>query len=157
MRYLALDPGGKTGWVVYENGIGSYGQLGPELHHWKLWRLLLQQDDYMSGRLVVICERFDNRNAEFAVLTSNEYIGVVRLFEQCQMSNGNPPQVYYQGSNVKRWATNEKLKKFGALIEPVILNKDANDAMRHLFYFLCHHESIPYQERNAMLELLKET
>ena len=160
MRYLALDPGGTTGYVVYDGDVASYGHLGPDPHHWKLWRLLLEQDDYMAGQLQVICERFDNRANPGAKLISLEYIGIVNLYQQ-MVENTTAPgiqRVFYQGSSIKPgkgksqahqgWATDEKLIRAGLLQVPKTRWVHANDAMRHLLYFFCHNSAVPTDLKN---------
>ena len=157
MRYIALDPGGAgpdggTGYAVYESGFIDQGTLSGE-HHYDLWRLFLDHDDYLSGRLRIICERFDNRGNQFAKLDSREYIGVVKLYEQtAQHAVAEQARLtYWQGSDVKKWASNDKLERAGWLTHPLRPNRHMNDAKRHLLYFLCHHATIPLKERDEML------
>jgi hypothetical protein len=155
MRIISLDPGGTTGYVVWDSShegvlyfAGSWGQLGPDPHHEKLWRLLLEQDTYMSGNLLIICERFDNRGNDFAKLVSVEYIGVVKLYQQVvQHANVCSGQgVVWQGSDVKTWADNKKLKACGMLLTPMTKWRHANDAMRHLLYYVCHSSDLQLQD-----------
>jgi hypothetical protein len=145
MRIITLDPGGETGYAVcrWDHKVTQppsvhYDQFGPEAHHRQLWKFLGQHYTSTAGRLIVICERFDHRNNEFARLVSLEYIGVVKLFEQTLPA----AKVVWQGSDVKSWADDSKLKKCGLLITPKTKWRHTNDAMRHLLYFICHHHQV---------------
>lgn len=156
MRIVSLDPGGETGYVVWDRKVVFYGQL-IGAHHQELWRLLSEQG-HGTGDLLVICERFDHRNAEFAKLVSVEYIGIVRLYQQTIQAAGGAGHVVWQGSSVKKWADNAKLQKMELLLRPIKPMKDANDAMRHLVHYICHYggsDSDLISERDRLLERLK--
>jgi hypothetical protein len=152
MRVISLDPGGTTGYAIYnweywtEEFYTSYGQLDGENHHHDLRTLLQDQlRDLPANQLIVICESFDHRNNDFSKLISVEYIGVVK--EWCQAQTYS--KLVMQGSSIKPrksrttgritgWATDEKLIKLGLLIEPKTTWRHANDGWRHLAYYVCN-------------------
>lgn len=106
---LGLDPGGTTGWALYQcvlmpNPLNDgadlvhskprwdQGELGPGAHHLRLW-------DFMSNcsvdNYVIVCESFEFRQEarDNVVLVSKEYIGVVELFEQmCRRTHATEVQ-----------------------------------------------------------------
>src|SRR5215831_12019244 len=141
MRAIAFDPGGTTGWAQLDVDVDHYnpevqfhsrvvsGQIGRNNteHHKLLWKLLTQKRPN-----VIICERFDNRGNEFAKLTSREYIGVIKLYRDLY-----PVTVIWLGADqAKEWCTNEKLTELGVLCIPITRWKHANDAIRHLVYYI---------------------
>ena len=170
MRIVALDPGGETGyailhWTVKHGGsLGTYGHLGPENHHHKLRTLLEQNARVMplgetaQRDMIVVCERFDPRENNFAKLVSCEYIGVAR--EWCQYRSVT---LVLQGSSIKpgvkdrgtAWATDRKLEALGLLLTPASKWKHANDALRHLAYFICHNGHVPAELRDIFFQKLK--
>lgn len=136
---MTFDPGGTTGWALWdpmrkyldEPYIKS-GQIGPEQHHYELNILL---DQYEPNR--VIYERFDNRANAAAELISLEYIGVIKLWAQC-----NQPRITLldQGvSDMKAWIEAKngyaKLKATGLWIPG---KPHENDARGHLLFHLFH-------------------
>src|SRR5687767_4243289 len=92
-RIVALDPGGTTGWAMWQDEPMSMhsspwnhfnaGQIGPEEHHLDLYAHLehLHVSDF-----TVISESFEFRqnqvdaNRRGINLMSREYIGVTKLF-----------------------------------------------------------------------------
>jgi len=166
MRIVSLDPGGTTGYVIYctgvPGGIYTYGHLGPEDHHYKL-RTLLEECAAYQESMYIVYERFDPRNNDFAKLISVEYIGVIKAFNQ---ASGVP--IVAQGSSIKPhkakatnqatgWATDEKLQQLGLLLTPKSTWKHANDAMRHLVYFVCHNPIVPTKLSDQFFAQLKPT
>lgn len=142
MKILAFDPGGTTGWAQFEieyiDGVPQWqlplfkhftcGQIGDNAeHHLLLWKLLMREHPD-----IVIGERFDNRGNEFARLMSKEYLGILKLwcelFEQEFVSQG--------ASDAKGWVGNDKLDTLGLLAQPRTKWVHANDALRHMLFFL---------------------
>jgi hypothetical protein len=171
LTILALDPGGTTGWSVFEidldrHGVAAweeppvpaahfsnFGQLSnpsdKEGHHQLLWRLLSKFQPN-----VIICERFDNSGNEFAKIISAQYIGVVTLW--AELHDGT--LLVMQGADqAKSWAKG-KLALLGILLHPVDRWKHANDANKHLLYFLCNQNYADRYPgiRMRMLRALKE-
>jgi hypothetical protein len=157
MRVIALDPGGTTGWVTYQDGrFERAGQLTGE-HHYALLELLAKQLPRLGlhgrpeneGPLYVVYERFDHRNNEFSRLISLEYIGIIKAFCQRETVYGVP-----QGSDVKAFAdSGRKIDKAGWYID--YKWKHAWDAARHLFYFLINGTHMHDQYRTELLEKIK--
>lgn len=161
---MAFDPGGTTGWALYladvlHNTEGrpefynekyNTGQLGPGYHHLRLWHFLEQ---WTTTNTIIVCESFEFRKNERdasrdnVVLDSKEYIGVINLYEQTfKETTSNMPgefRVRYQtagnvipGPSKQAFWTNEKLDAVGRLTRPVTPWRHANDAMRHLLYYM---------------------
>lgn len=140
---MALDPGGTDGWSSFQvdESYGSpiwkdnlrkhfqFGQLGNNVeHHLLLWKLLMHENPN-----TVICERFDNRDNEFAQIMSREYIGIVKLW--CEMFKR---ELVMQGADqAKTWTTDRKLECLGLMLEPRTVWRHANDSTRHLVYWIC--------------------
>lgn len=145
MRLLALDPGGTTGWATVEPDrntvidIWEWGQLGPDEHHEALWILLCTyQPD------VLIYERFKYQRRQLdagvsVVLDSVEYIGVVKIW----MAAGRliPVELVPQEMASKEWWTDDKLKRVNLYKANA---RHANDATRHLLYYLMTHGVTTY-------------
>jgi len=145
MKVVAFDPGGTTGWAIFELDTEAViidtsnvlffrdhvkqGQLGGnEEHHKLLWMFLARERPD-----VIVGERFDNRGNEFAKLMSREYIGILKLYVAM-----NPEVVLmWQGADQAfGWATDAKLRRLAILCVPLKQWKDANAALRHLVYHL---------------------
>lgn len=161
MRLLGIDPGAEwTGLglldVIRPGGQGplriksGYAQLGPTEHHSRL-----EAEMHLLGPFdVVITERFEHRNDEFARLASLEYIGVVKAV--CYRHR--VPLVLQGASEAKAFATNDKLEKLGLLKRPVTRWKHANDGMRHVVYHLLastRARLVPRELRHELLLKLK--
>lgn len=167
MRAVILDPGGTTGyaatWVKQgELGPLQTGQIGPGDHHLELEQFLFNRRMEADREgLLIICERYENRNNDFAKLISLEYIGVVKYFYQ---KYPNSTTLVFQGaSQAKNWCTNDKLTKWGWLLTPPTSkeNRHANDALRHLGYFLCCQRILQWDAivpiRAELLRQLRDT
>ncbi len=142
--YLGLDPGGTSGWGLYNMNIRednpfTCGQIGPGPHHGTLWSFLEEarpqwKDPDTSAKLWILCESFQYRNGlSKAELDSCEYIGIVKLFRE---ENWNVEVVFQtaaqgkisEGSFVKK----RHLEKLG-LWSPG--KKHAMDGYGHLLYY----------------------
>jgi hypothetical protein len=139
MRVVVLDPGGTTGWSRWsDNGGVSWGQIGPKPHHLELEKFLFQSlymDDYVGNKMVVVCERFDNRGNAAAELVSLEYIGIVRLF--CKKTDTRLIDTQDAGS-MKEWCKSNgvkyaKLKATGLYVPG---QPHATDSNGHLLSYL---------------------
>lgn len=136
---LALDPGGTTGWALYNPISGKVicGQMGPEDHHFEL-RLFLREQlrvaTYAIRDLIVVCESFEFRNSvdkDKIELFSREYIGIVKCFQQETYT-----QVDWQtASSGKFFIHDVKLKRMGWYI-PTRGMVHARDALRHLSRYM---------------------
>lgn len=140
-RIVALDPGGTTGWAMWEEGpltLQSHstsdrfncGQIGPDEHHKQLWDFLgtMQTHDF-----TIVCESFEFRQGKQRHninLMSKEYIGVAKLFAAERMDT---PVVFQTAALGKGFVSDAKLKAMG-LYHPG--HKHAMDAIRHLVYYM---------------------
>jgi hypothetical protein len=130
-RFIALDPGGSTGFTQFthrEDGQHEWERqtLGPDKHHLALWELLTERDPD-----VVICESFEHRpHLPKAVLISREYIGVCELFNQ---AHPQIPLIMQTPAQAKHFWTQDKIEKLGLWIPSA---PHAMDATRHMLYFL---------------------
>jgi hypothetical protein len=164
MRILVFDPGGTTGWtlfdielpVVVNSKLSTFlrdhvrqGQIGNNTeHHLRLWSLIAEvQPD------VIVCERFDNRGNEFSRIVSREYIGIVKMYGQTHVE----VMIVWQGSDQAiGWTTDEKLRTLLLLCIPLMKWRHANDALRHLIYYLVFYSGPELREvRNFILDRLR--
>lgn len=167
LRLLGVDPGGATGWSVVQINFhdsdepyievvqrGQVGDPDKHEHHAELETIMQTYGPFT----LIVCERFEHRNNEFAELVSLEYIGVVKAFcQRCHV-----PLVLQGSSEAKHWADNSKLAQLGFLISPLRMWKDTNDSMRHIVYFICCSNKRPasvsaliLKARSALLQRLK--
>lgn len=158
--YVALDPGGTTGWATVEfeemyNPLTEEvevvdvkwhrGHIGPTGHHSELYNFL---GSLATEKFEVITESFEYRNRSRAglVLVSLEYIGVTQLF--CNERNIRlTKQTAAMG---KGFAKDDNLKRLGLWYGTRW--KHAMDATRHLIYFIVNDPSVPAALR---LDVLK--
>lgn len=140
---LALDPGGTTGWAVFqatriphptESKFEYYdmkwkrGQIGPEPHHSALFTLLGM---WGTAEYHIVCESFEYRNRSRAglVLDSLEYIGIMKLF-CAERDKAFHMQTASMG---KGFVKDENIKKLSLWFPG---QKHAMDATRHLLYYM---------------------
>jgi hypothetical protein len=149
MKAIAFDPGGTTGYAMYEDGrFYKHGEL-TGVHHLALYDLLRDWQRTGEGPYYVIYERFDNRNTDFASLVSLEYIGVIKMFAQANQYYGVP-----QGSAMaKDFVTNDKLKAVNWYVP--YKQPHALDATRHLFYWIINGSHMYDEYRDKLLQQLK--
>jgi hypothetical protein len=84
----------------------------------------------------IVCEDFTYRRLNNAVLTSVEYIGVVKLFIQ----NHFDVELAMQPPPLKGFANKDKLKKMGLYIPG---QRNAMDAISHLVFYLNKRNELP--------------
>jgi hypothetical protein len=146
VKALAFDPGGCTGWTALQvrthpegdfiwagklkQHMTHFGRLGygQDSHHAPLWKLLEWEQPQL-----VICERFDPRENEFAIQVSNEYIGIIK----CWCANYNVPLVMQGPDQAKKFAE-QHFGRLGLEIRPLKPWKDTNDARRHMLFAVCN-------------------
>lgn len=145
MKILSFDPGGTTGWAIYDDGKWVCGQIGPEDHHRELWTLI--DDQYRRGRWLntdfrLVCESFEYRNGlDKAELMSCEYIGVVKLYAQWHdlhltMQTASTGKIREDKLGRKGSFTQKRhLQKLGLWSSG---NQHAMDAYGHLLYNIIH-------------------
>jgi hypothetical protein len=123
---ISLDPGGTTGVALVQREAKPWHIVAMHLggnHHLELHRLLFQ-----CRPKVVVCESFENRSHDPAILASCEYIGIVKLYLQSTRSTG----VWQNSSTGKQFWSDDKLKEHGLYIPGM---KHARDAIRHYAYY----------------------
>jgi hypothetical protein len=143
--YLGLDPGGTTGWGMYnpngEKDIEKFscGQLGPGSHHEDLWCFLEESRPQWKApdsrsKLWIICESFQYRNGlTKAELDSCEYIGIVKLFRVMFWNVEVVFQTAAQGKITEgSFVKKRHLQKLDLWIPG---NKHAMDGYGHLLYY----------------------
>lgn len=138
MRIVSLDPGGTTGWAAFTRSQND------DVTEGEWWRSQLEGEHH--GGLydalesfapeVVIYERFMYQRRELdkgvsLSLASVEYIGVIKLWHERHCETVD--LVCQTPHQAKVLWTDDKLKKLG-LYTPNAPH--ANDATRHLLYFL---------------------
>jgi hypothetical protein len=141
---MGIDPGMTTGVAFYTFGHPKYGssqeytqtwrwmELGPENHHKALWNLLCreQPDRVVCESFVYQIRRLDGVDMPGIVLTSCEYIGVVKLW--CESTN--TPLKMQHASEVKKLWTDDKLKRLDAYKLGNSGKKHQPDATRHVLH-----------------------
>lgn len=134
MRILAVDPGGTTGWAVWEDGKVRYGQLpGGTLAVKPLVDWIA--DTYLMGRQVssaVIIERYTigERTVKFSRQSDALEITGVMKYEAARHGIRSKLQLPV---DAKRMFTDERLKAFGWWATG---EEHARDALRHLGLYL---------------------
>ena len=140
MKIITVDPGGTTGIAEYNTVTEDLlqFQIGPDEHHDEL-------NEYLWASLpnVIVCERFNYQRRDLEkgvslVLVSREYIGVckryVQWYNRINKDNNNlQVELAMQQPSCMGLFTDRKLKKIG-VYRPAMVH--ANDATRHLFYYM---------------------
>jgi hypothetical protein len=139
MRILSLDPGGSTGYAMYHSETREIvqGPLGPDPHHLSLWSLL-------GGTFwdLIICEQFVYQRREVekgvsVVLTSVEYIGIVKLHIEICPPELTPQLIMSPLANKAFWDSKRdggaKLKAAGVYSTD---SQHARDATAHLLHYI---------------------
>lgn len=150
-RVLAFDPGGTTGWALYDRTDDSFwsGQMGPEDHHLELLDAIdLSCKDIDAFYLVTESFEYRNTSRPGLVLASKEYIGIMKLYRQKHGCNFTEQTA----SKAKGFVRDTHIKKLG-LWSPG--NKHAMDAMRHLIFFLINNPDMKRLDPSVGLDLLE--
>jgi hypothetical protein len=142
MRLLALDPGATTGWALFIKGAPTERYRSGQVEQDKVWRLLetakiatteadeLDEDGYAD--LKIICESFQHRQLPKVDLSPVEVIGVVK-----EWARQNDVEIVWQTSaQGKAFFNNDRLDALGVLRKPKTTWRHANDATRHLLWYL---------------------
>ena len=141
LTVLAFDPGGTTGWAMYQatkiinpegepeyfDEVWSFGELGPGRHHKDIDYMLDMQRTEIYH---VVTESFDNRPEKTTAseLISRDYIGVMSLWGQ---RNHHP--VHQQTSSMAKGFVDDKKLKVMNLWSS---SKHSRDATRHLILYM---------------------
>src|SRR5690606_19133575 len=127
MRYVALDPGGTTGWAYFDEEGWERNQFNRIAHHQALYDALME-----ANPGVLIVETFVYRKGLDDVnLMAREYIGVAKLWWQQNRTKSDI--VMQTPAQAKNFITDKKLKALGLQVPGA---PHANDATRHLLYYL---------------------
>lgn len=147
VKIVALDPGGTTGVSsiefderTHEIREATLMQLGPHEHHTEI-------EDVIKDATIVVCEGFEYRNNSRSglVLVSKEYIGVVKAY----CTNHNIRYEEQTAAQAKGFISDKALKRLGLYSSNA---KHANDATRHLLYYIINGRAISESIRMPILE-----
>jgi len=131
---LSVDPGKKTGYVVWDNGKRVEGELSPENF------LAYASKIIESGKIdFVVCERFiiSSQTGKFSQAPwSLEQIGALRFL----CNKYNIPFTLQNAADAKRFATEERLKHIKW--KRPSGDGHARDAQRHLLLYLVKNDMI---------------
>src|ERR1700760_897342 len=141
MKIMALDPGGTTGWSIFEVAMDGdrpmfddilkcftrAGQLDREGHHATLWRFLDKENPD-----TIVMERYEKRNNDFSLLISVEYVGVAKAWAALRRK-----VLVFQGASQALHFMDEgsKLARLNLVLEPYTKWKDANASLKHLVFY----------------------
>jgi hypothetical protein len=123
---IALDPGQTTGVALIRDKSKPWAIETLQLegdHHLDLHRFL-----FALRPKFVVCETFENRGQDAALLTSREYIGVVKVYQQLTRCD----VIWQNSSTGKQFWKDERLHKCGLYTKG---QKHARDATRHYAYW----------------------
>lgn len=165
MLVVALDPGGSTGWAMYEalvleppdfsvparppeyyNEKWSAGHIQPEgqPHHEQLYAFL---ETWHTHEYTLVCESYEK--APGILRTANdptpEYIGVVKRFAE-----ERNVEVVWQGAQMQAFWTPSRLRQLGLWIPG---QRHAMSARKHLLHYLVNSPKGP--QRKDILRRLK--
>jgi len=142
VRLLALDPGATTGWALFVKGAPTERYRSGQVSQDKVWRLLetakiatteadeLDEDGYAD--LKIICESFQHRQLPKVDLSPVEVIGVVK-----EWARQNSVEIVWQtAAQGKAFWDNNRLAALDLLRKPQTTWRHANDAMRHILWYL---------------------
>lgn len=124
MKYLAIDPGGTSGWCVSSHHIIiAKGETGLRKYA-ELWRVIGSYDP-----ILLVIESYQNTGNIAANLSPLEVIGIARLWGQLRQR----PVFEQHAGNVKPFWTDEKLKALKLYMPG---KPHMNDATRHMLNFI---------------------
>ena len=147
VKIVALDPGGTTGVSSIEFDERTHEmrevmlmQLGPHEHHTEI-------EDVIKDATIVVCEGFEYRNNSRSglVLVSKEYIGVAKAY----CANHDIRYEEQTAAQAKGFISDKALKLLGLYSSDA---KHANDATRHLLYFIINGHAVSESIRMPILE-----
>lgn len=133
LKILTLDPGKTTGIAIFDAKFPlvssgphklSTKQLGPDVHYKELW-------DFLSEEMpdVIVCESFMFRQLDRINMQAPEYIGLTKTW--CALALR--PMYMQSPSQVKSFVPNRRLHDLNLYRTNM---RHANDAIRHLVYFI---------------------
>lgn len=142
MRLLGLDPGATTGWALFIKGAPTERYRSGQVNQVKVWNLLNTakfgaDKDVAMGKedvsdLTIICESFQHRQLPKVDLSPVEVIGVVK-----EWARQNTVEIIWQTpAQGKAFFDNNRLAALDVLKRPATTWRHANDAMRHIMWYL---------------------
>jgi hypothetical protein len=140
MRLLGLDPGATTGWALFVKGAPTERYRSGQINQDKVWELLetakfnAEYRDDMTDvvDLTIICESFQHRQLPKVDLSPVEVIGVVK-----EWARQNQIEIVWQTpAQGKAFFDNNRLAALDVLKRPATHWRHANDAMRHIMWYL---------------------
>jgi hypothetical protein len=140
MRILSLDPGGTTGWAVFEVEedtepvLVDYGQIPGSLGGFLNW---IHDTDGLSVHRVV-CESFTLREGVYGADLSPVYI--IGALEALIYNVADKDFITYQEPKIKPLCNNDRLKDMGFFKKG---QQHANDAIRHGLIYLRNRKHLP--------------
>lgn len=149
-QLISFDPGGATGVAIclfdgQEFHIDATTIWRPE-HHQGIQDEILEAVIVSGdlGALTVITEGFEFRQGtqqrRGLELISREYIGVMKL----TCNQNGVPLIQQKPAHALSFMDDEKLKRCGELRTPLHENRHANDALRHLLFYLINTQKSSY-------------
>lgn len=130
MYIIALDPGGTVGWASFESPNNRDGYHSGQFASNETWAALSSVEVFKQKPELLIVESFQYRSHLPKVdLTPVEVIGVVKEWAV----QNEVPIVWQTPAQAKFYFTNERLKELHLHYKG---HPHANDAMRHLLYYL---------------------
>jgi hypothetical protein len=153
VRLLALDPGATTGWALFQKGSPGERYTSGQVEQDKVWTLL--NTAMFGGRdlhdniidLTIICESFQHRQLPKVDYSPVEVIGVVKEWAR----QNNVEIVWQTPAQGKAFFTDNRLAALDLLKKPKTTWRHANDAMRHILWYLGFGKGVRIGEAGNLL------
>lgn len=140
---LALDPGGTTGWSLWEYGpdapltLQDFGQVPGGVYAFSQWARTLQRTTWVDQ---VVAESFlDDGRTDAPDVTPLRLEGAIVALFQVEGA-----QVVWQRNTAKASASDEFLKRHGLWLEG---KPHARDSVRHAIHYAKSRQHLPTIER----------
>ena len=149
LRLLALDPGATTGWAIFTKGAVGERYTSGQVAQDKVWDLLQTARWGQNGPidLTIICESFQHRQLPKVDLSPVEVIGVVK-----EWARQNKVEIVWQTpAQGKAFWDDNRLAKLDLLRKPKTNWRHANDAMRHILWYLGFGKGVRIGEAGNLL------
>jgi len=158
VRLLSLDPGATTGWCLFVKGAPGERYHTGQVSQDKIWSLLVssrlaqivgggQHDHNYDPDLTIICESFQHRQLPKVDLTPVEVIGVVKEWAR----QNNVEIVWQTAAQGKAFWDDNRLANLDLLRRPKTTWRHANDAMRHMLWYLGFGKGVRLGEATSIM------
>jgi hypothetical protein len=147
VRLIAVSPGTVTGYVIWAGYIRDRSQLGPDEHHGELWNTLVgewQKSD------VIVFGNVDPSAGPVERELQTEYKGVAKA-----VADAFSIRICIQSTIALDWASNTKLRRWGARHESWPVEKRIVDAEKHALYYLVHNAYVSTEVRQETNERIR--